>query len=93
VLVDDDLAETLDEGNTTAATVFVPDTVTITLNGSPVGFDIPDSPDLDNITVLDCTAAVSSTAMPATDPEVDDADLGDCDAGDNGLVVYFVTLQ
>ena len=95
VTVNDDLQNSgIALGNPGSATVFVPDTVQVTLNGSPVSLDVPNSPNLGQISYRTCAApaTVQTTAFGGGDPEVS-ASLGDCAATETGVIVYFVTVQ
>ena len=100
VLIDDDIPQgPVALGNQSGATIEIPDTVDITINGTPVTFDLDNSGTgvaADNqIHVQACGAAAltSQSAFSADPAEVDDADLGNCAANDTGYVVYFVTVD
>lgn len=95
VTINDNLQNTgIALGNPNSAGVFVPNTVQVTLNGSPVSLDVPDSPDLDQISYRTCATpgTVQTAAFGVGDPEVS-ASLGDCAATETGVIVYFVTVQ
>jgi hypothetical protein len=95
VTINDDLQNAgIAVGNPGTASVFVPDTVNVTLNGSPVALDVPNSPNLDEISYRTCAApgTVQAVAFGGGDPEVSAA-LGDCAANETGVIVYFVTVQ
>lgn len=79
-------------GNPGGAPVFVPDNVSVTLNGVPVAFDVPNSPTLGMINTRDCAGTVTTSAFGVSDPEVT-ASLGSCAATQTGLIVYFVTVR
>ena len=91
VTINDDLQNT---GIATGATasVNVPDTVSVTLNGSPVALDIPNTANLTQVNYRSCAGVVSSGAFVGGNPEVS-ASLGNCAATQTGIVVYFVTVQ
>jgi len=105
--IDDDIpagpvgdAEPLVLGNALGATgVFIPDTVTVTIDGSAVVLDLDNT----NISV-DNQVHVRPCSLVATDPstaeafgtdptEVDGASMGTCDASSVGYVVYFTTVD
>ncbi len=93
--VTDELVAELLEGNDTGESpgdIYLPESVTLTLNGSPVSLDLPATPDLDQVTVVGCDGSTSSESYSGGSPAVDVL-LGACEPGETGLVVYFVTLE
>ena len=95
--ISDDLPNTGEilAGNSGAvAGINVPQNVSVTLNAVPVSLDVPDSPNMNQISYHTCAApATTATASFALgNPEVA-VSLGACAATERGVVVYFVTLQ
>jgi hypothetical protein len=90
VNISDDIAETVTEG--TAAAVNLPDTVDVTLNGSPVTLDIPNASAVGGVNIAQCDGTfVSASFVADPAPEVSGS-LGNCAADQNGLIVYLVTI-
>jgi hypothetical protein len=79
-------------GNPAGAPVFVPDHVSVTLNAVSVSLDVPNSPNMAQVSQSNCAGAVSTTPFNGTNPEVTTT-LGTCTATQTGVIVYFVTLQ
>ena len=86
-------------GNTNAASVNLPTSVTVDVDPSAATNDrtltLPGSMDLDQITVVDCKGTVTSQAFGADPAEVDvaAATLGTCAPQEEAFVIYFVTVN
>ena len=88
--VADDLPATVTTG--TAQSVNVPDTVSITLNGSPVVLDIPNGANLNQVGYRLCSGATGSVPYTGNPSQEVSVSIGACSPNQTSVVVYFVTI-
>ncbi len=102
VEVDDDVPDAAlevlegDQANPVGA-IQIPASVTFPVGGVPTLFTLDQAnieSDLDLVWDQDCGAVLAtSTAFLVGDPELIDISLGACAPGEDGYVVYFVTIN
>lgn len=101
VEVDDDVpdaaSEVLEGDQANPGGIEIPASVTFPVGGVPTLFTLDQvniEPDLDSVWDQDCGAASATfSAFAGGDPELLDISLGSCAPGEDGYVVYFVTIN